>query len=586
MVEAVVEFDYEAQQDDELSLNVGDVIVNIRRDDGGWWEGELGGRRGLFPDNFVREIKKDGMRNGGQAGAAVKADLSNGRASPVSEPGVRPAKKGEQIRKRRCKAAFSYVPQHEDELELKIGDIIEILAEVEEGWWEGVLNGKSGMFPSNFTKEILLEVDGPSADTPASQEEPRSGCNSKNSPGSESDGGDSRSETGSGEIQPKKVKGFGFGDIFKDQPIKLRPRSADVDSEADKVAEWKTPSSAAPDNMKSDPDGRGKGRELCKVLFPYEAQNEDELTIKEGEIIAIITKDCADTGWWMGEVGGRQGVFPDNFVKLLEAEKERPKKPPPPSAPATKHTTPGDEVVKPSLPTVLPKKLFPPKTSASSSATQQPPRRPERPPTLACESPKSDGGASTPESAPDRSHATDLDLDAVVPSAEKLSHPTASRPRVTDRRPRSQIITSSSVTSGDAEHPTEDPDPVQSSPVEVSARKGLPVISVSTKRHKLCSVPSFHLPSESLKCTFTEVKELNQYFYLYQSIFLYLYLSRVCESYDHLLTRFERGFFSGPFLALPSPSSRGRHPACVYVTPPPPRSPRVNPRRPPSRPRL
>lgn len=53
-VEAVVEFNYEAQQDDELSLTVGDIIVNIRQDDGGWWEGELGGRRGLFPDNFVR----------------------------------------------------------------------------------------------------------------------------------------------------------------------------------------------------------------------------------------------------------------------------------------------------------------------------------------------------------------------------------------------------------------------------------------------------------------------------------------------------------------------------------------------------
>lgn len=37
---------------------------------------------------------------------------------------------GEQIRKRRCKAAFSYLPQHEDELELKAGDVIEILAEV------------------------------------------------------------------------------------------------------------------------------------------------------------------------------------------------------------------------------------------------------------------------------------------------------------------------------------------------------------------------------------------------------------------------------------------------------------------------
>lgn len=39
----------------------------------------------------------------------------------------------------------------------------------------------------------------------------------------------------------------------------------------------------------------------------------------------------------------------------------------------------------------------------------------------------------------------DVDLDAVVASTEKLSHPTASRPRVTDRRPRSQIITPVSV---------------------------------------------------------------------------------------------------------------------------------------------
>lgn len=39
----------------------------------------------------------------------------------------------------------------------------------------------------------------------------------------------------------------------------------------------------------------------------------------------------------------------------------------------------------------------------------------------------------------------DVDLDAVVPSSEKLSHPTALRPRVTDRRPRSQIITPVSV---------------------------------------------------------------------------------------------------------------------------------------------
>ncbi|XP_046879911.1 SH3 domain-containing kinase-binding protein 1 isoform X1 [Hypomesus transpacificus] len=490
MVEAIVEFDYEAQQDDELSLTVGDIIVNVRRDDGGWWEGELDGRRGLFPDNFVREIKREMKREVGQT-APLRSDLSNGSASPVTEPSIRPARKGEQIRKRRCKAAFSYFPQNEDELELKIGDVIEVIGEVEEGWWEGSLNGKTGMFPSNFTKELQTDPeDTPSSlDTPTSQEELQSCRTSvgKDSLGSESDGGDSRSDSGSGEIQPKKVRGFGFGDIFKEQPIKLRPRSMEIDTEVDKAQAGKT-ASVAPETMKADPDSKVKARELCKVIFPYEGQNEDELTIKEGEIVTIINRECADAGWWMGEIGGRQGVFPDNFVKLLipEVEKERPKKPPPPSAPSSKLATVekraeakkvpperpehlpqrepdrGEEVKvgdipKPTLPSVPPKKPLPPKTGSASFSSSVPPRRPdrpERPPTLQCESPKSEGGASIPESISDKSHDIDVDLDAVVSSTEKLNHPTAMRPRITDRRPRSQIFSTTSLSSLEVAEPS------------------------------------------------------------------------------------------------------------------------------------
>ena len=53
-----MEFDYKAQHDDELTITVGDIITNIKKDDGGWWEGQLKGRRGLFPDNFVRVSTK------------------------------------------------------------------------------------------------------------------------------------------------------------------------------------------------------------------------------------------------------------------------------------------------------------------------------------------------------------------------------------------------------------------------------------------------------------------------------------------------------------------------------------------------
>ncbi|XP_076639673.1 unconventional myosin-Ie isoform X1 [Colletes latitarsis] len=52
------------------------------------------------------------------------------------------------------KALYDYNPQDLDELELKIGDIIEILKEHEGGWWHGRLRGKTGLFPSNYIEKV------------------------------------------------------------------------------------------------------------------------------------------------------------------------------------------------------------------------------------------------------------------------------------------------------------------------------------------------------------------------------------------------------------------------------------------------
>eukprot|EP00096_Caligus_rogercresseyi_P002582 TRINITY_DN1476_c1_g1_i2.p1 TRINITY_DN1476_c1_g1~~TRINITY_DN1476_c1_g1_i2.p1 ORF type:complete len:627 (+),score=195.72 TRINITY_DN1476_c1_g1_i2:400-2280(+) len=60
-------------------------------------------------------------------------------------------------------------------------------------------------------------------------------------------------------------------------------------------------------------------KDKCIVQYPYVAQNEDELSLMEGQILNIISKDSEDKGWWRGELDGRIGVFPDNFVKMVEA---------------------------------------------------------------------------------------------------------------------------------------------------------------------------------------------------------------------------------------------------------------------------
>ncbi|NXG12533.1 SH3K1 protein, partial [Sakesphorus luctuosus] len=500
VVEAIVEFDYKAQHDDELTITVGDIITNIKKDDGGWWEGQLKGRRGLFPDNFVREIKKD-MKKENTANKPPEKpinEVSNGSPLLLSETIIRTNKKGERSRRRRCQVAFSYMPQNEDELELKVGDIIEVVGEVEEGWWEGILNGKTGMFPSNFIKELS-----DSDDVGIAQEE-QVKSSLKDATGSESDGGDSCSTKSEGAnggttIQPKKVKGVGFGDIFKDKPIKLRPRSIEVENDflpVDKsVGKKLPPATATQEPTKIDVDSRTKNKEYCKVIFPYEAQNDDELTIREGDVVTLISKDCIDVGWWEGELNGRRGVFPDNFVKLLPSdfEKERPKKPPPPSAPVIKQgsgTTDRKHEIKkipperpeclpnrteekersereqkqldlqkPSVPAIPPKKPRPPKANSVNRPGTLPPRRPERPVVpvthTRSDSPKVELVGSTvsgtlEKDSSERSNDIDLEgFDSVIPIAEKLNHPTTTRPKATGRRPPSQSLTSSSLSSPD-----------------------------------------------------------------------------------------------------------------------------------------
>ncbi|XP_037368530.1 SH3 domain-containing kinase-binding protein 1 isoform X2 [Talpa occidentalis] len=448
-----------------------------------------------------KEMKKDPLTS--KAPEKPMHEVASGNALLSSETILRTNKRGER-RRRRCQVAFSYLPQNDDELELKVGDIIEVVGEVEEGWWEGVLNGKTGMFPSNFIKELSGESD----DLGISQDEQLSKSSLRETTGSESDGGDSSSTKSEGAngtvataaIQPKKVKGVGFGDIFKDKPIKLRPRSIEVENDflpVEKTIGKKLPPTAAtPDSSKTEMDSRTKTKDYCKVIFPYEAQNDDELTIKEGDIVTLINKDCIDIGWWEGELNGRRGVFPDNFVKLLppdfEKEGNRPKKPPPPSAPVIKQgagTTerkheikkipperpetlpnrteekerperePKLDLQKPSVPAIPPKKPRPPKTNSLSRPGALPPRRPERPvgplTHTRGDGPKIDLAGSSmsgilDKDLSDRSNDIDLEgFDSVVSSTEKLSHPTTSRPKATGRRPPSQSLTSSSLSSPD-----------------------------------------------------------------------------------------------------------------------------------------
>uniref|UniRef100_A0A3P8PCR1 Osteoclast-stimulating factor 1 n=1 Tax=Astatotilapia calliptera TaxID=8154 RepID=A0A3P8PCR1_ASTCA len=486
-MEVVVEYDYDALHDDELTLRPGDIIKNVRYvEEDGWMEGDLNGKRGLFPDNFVKELKKDPKEGSqtadepkeeqpqkrekvGNVAGLVQRISTLGIPTGAFQPPVPAASK--KPKKRQCKVLFEYQPQNEDELELKVGNIVEITEEVEEGWWSGTLNGKSGIFPSNFVKELEPMGDiGESNDTSRADDTDGNGAESIGTPTSP------LPTPGNGGIaQPKKIKGVGFGDIFKDASYKKRHSVQTPDKEEkneNPIPSIPLAAKPAPpnttDSQKADGDSKAKAKEYCKVAYAYKATNEDELTLNEGDIVHVLSKDTGEPGWWRGEVGGKEGVFPDNFVVMIsEAEKEKPKKPPPPSkSTALKPEIPSadkkphlvrpedrvdkpipDLKPKPAAPLVPPKKPVPPPGKGRPGMI--PPKRPEKP---LASSPSFKHNGEVPSTRPksdseplpltkpvsadsvEKSGTDLMSFDDLSSTSEKLSHLTTNRPKMTGRR--------------------------------------------------------------------------------------------------------------------------------------------------------
>ena len=52
--------------------------------------------------------------------------------------------------------------------------------------------------------------------------------------------------------------------------------------------------------------------QYCRASFDYEAQGAEELSFKAGDLIKLCFKE--DSTWWCGEVHGKKGMFPKDFV--------------------------------------------------------------------------------------------------------------------------------------------------------------------------------------------------------------------------------------------------------------------------------
>ena len=53
----------------------------------------------------------------------------------------------------------------------------------------------------------------------------------------------------------------------------------------------------------------------ARALYDYFGEDEDDLQFQEGDLITLL--DRVDENWFLGELNGRNGIFPANHVQVL-----------------------------------------------------------------------------------------------------------------------------------------------------------------------------------------------------------------------------------------------------------------------------
>ncbi|XP_025209575.1 intersectin-2 isoform X4 [Theropithecus gelada] len=161
--EYIALYPYSSVEPGDLTFTEGEEIL-VTQKDGEWWTGSIGDRSGIFPSNYVKPKDQESFGSASKSGASnKKPEIAQARGKkrqkgwfpashvkllgPSSEratPAFHPV----------CQviAMYDYAANNEDELSFSKGQLINVMNKDDPDWWQGEINGVTGLFPSNYVK--------------------------------------------------------------------------------------------------------------------------------------------------------------------------------------------------------------------------------------------------------------------------------------------------------------------------------------------------------------------------------------------------------------------------------------------------
>ncbi|XP_033248801.1 intersectin-1 isoform X2 [Drosophila miranda] len=306
----IAAYPYESAEDGDLSFGAGEMVMVIKKE-GEWWTGTIGNRTGMFPSNYVQKADVGTAANVA-ADAAVTDSVDqeatlNGNSAYAAQAETYALPQHEQLQEE--------VPLTEQlEQQQPTVQLAEQTAAAEEAHED----------LDTEVSQINTQSKTQSSEPAESYSRPMSRTSSM-TPGMRA----KRSEIAQ-VIAPYEATSTEQLSLTRGQLIMIRKKTDSGWWEGELQAKGRRRQIGwfPATYVKVLQGGRNSGRNtpvsgsriemteqiLDKVisLYPYKAQNDDELSFEKDDIISVLGRD--EPEWWRGELNGLSGLFPSNYV--------------------------------------------------------------------------------------------------------------------------------------------------------------------------------------------------------------------------------------------------------------------------------